>query len=160
MRIKNEERWIRQSIESQLPVCRQVLVLDDHSPDSTRNIVESFGDRCMLIESPFEGVNEARDKTYLLQQVFLLRPDWVLWIDSDEKVVNPRQVQKYLHDNRFNGYGVRQHHFACDTNFAPDMPVRFFRRNPRNGKPLSLPAGKGDAALADHGFPAALETQH
>lgn len=84
MRVKNEERWIRQSIESQLVACKQVLVLDDHSTDSTRSIVESFGDRCMLIESPFEGVNESRDKTFLLQQVFLLRPDWVLFIDGDE----------------------------------------------------------------------------
>ncbi len=38
--------------------------------------------------------------------------------------------------------------------------VRVAHQGARNGKPLSLPAGKGDAALADHGFPAALESQN
>jgi 2-polyprenyl-3-methyl-5-hydroxy-6-metoxy-1,4-benzoquinol methylase/glycosyltransferase involved in cell wall biosynthesis len=56
--------------------------------------------------------------------------DWVLWIDADEKLINPRQVQKYLRENMFHGYGIRQHHFACDTTFEPDMPVRLFRRRP------------------------------
>ena len=38
--------------------------------------------------------------------------------------------------------------------------VRVAHQGARNGKPLSLPAGKSDAALADHGFPSALESQH
>ncbi len=38
------------------------------------------------MESPFEGVSEGRDKRYLLQQVWLFRPDWVLWIDGDEEL--------------------------------------------------------------------------
>lgn len=58
------------------------------------------------------------------------RMDWVFWIDTDEKVINQINVHKYLRENMFNGYGVRQHHFACDTSFNPDMPVRFFRKKP------------------------------
>lgn len=55
--------------------------------------------------------------------------DWVLWIDTDERLVDPTHVQKYLRSNFMQGYSIRQHHFACDTTFTPDMPVRLFRNN-------------------------------
>jgi len=84
MRIKNETQWIRRSIESQLDICGKVLVLDDHSTDDTRDIVRSFGSRCVLIESPFEGVDEGRDKSFLLKHLIAADPEWVLLIDGDE----------------------------------------------------------------------------
>lgn len=85
MRIKNEERWIRESIASQLPLCEHIIVFDDHSTDSTRIIVRDFSERCSLIQSSFEGVDEVRDKNYLLREhVLPMAPEWVLWIDGDE----------------------------------------------------------------------------
>jgi Glycosyl transferase family 2/Methyltransferase domain len=84
MRIKNEAQWIHRSIESQLVVCDKVLVLDDGSTDGTQDIVRSFGDKCVLIQSPFTGVNEGRDKRHLLQHVVAVNPTWALWIDGDE----------------------------------------------------------------------------
>jgi len=56
--------------------------------------------------------------------------DWVLWVDTDEKLLQPQCVNKYLRNNIFDGYSIRQHHFAVDTHFDPDLPVRLFR-NPR-----------------------------
>lgn len=58
------------------------------------------------------------------------RMDFVFWIDSDERLIQPRQIHKYLRQSMFTGFGIRQHHFAVDTSFTPDMPVRLFR----NGK--------------------------
>ena len=55
--------------------------------------------------------------------------DWVLWVDTDEKVLQPEQLHKYLRVNSFQGYSIRQHHFAVDTTFEPDLPVRLFRNN-------------------------------
>ena len=94
MRIKNESRWIRQSIESQLPVCDKVLIFDDHSTDDTREIVRSFDERCVLIESPFEGVDEVRDKNFLLRHILAQDPEWALWIDGDE-VLEKRAVAAF-----------------------------------------------------------------
>lgn len=62
--------------------------------------------------------------------------DWVFWIDSDEKLLDGHNMAKYLRENHFQGYGVKQHHFAVDTVFKPDMPVRLFRRRPRDGKTM------------------------
>lgn len=53
--------------------------------------------------------------------------DWVFWIDSDEKLVDGHKLHKYLRENEFHGYSIRQHHFAVDTSFKPDLPVRLFR---------------------------------
>jgi 2-polyprenyl-3-methyl-5-hydroxy-6-metoxy-1,4-benzoquinol methylase/glycosyltransferase involved in cell wall biosynthesis len=53
--------------------------------------------------------------------------NWVLWIDTDERLMDPQRITKYLRDNMYNGYSIRQHHFAVDTHFDPDMPVRMFR---------------------------------
>ena len=55
--------------------------------------------------------------------------DWVLWIDTDEKMLDVTNLTKYLRPNLYQGYSIRQHHFAVDTTFSPDMPVRLFRNN-------------------------------
>lgn len=53
--------------------------------------------------------------------------DWVLWIDTDEKLLQPERIAKYLRPNVFDGYSIRQHHFSVDANFGADLPVRLFR---------------------------------
>lgn len=57
------------------------------------------------------------------------RMDWTWWSDADEKLLDPSCVNKYLRTNELNGYGVQQHHFAADTQWHPDLPVRLFRNH-------------------------------
>lgn len=71
-------------LERALGLCSVVYVLDDHSTDETPAICASLGERVQLIPSPFTGLDEARDKNYLLTRLVAVRPDWVLWIDGDE----------------------------------------------------------------------------
>lgn len=91
MRVKNEERWIERAILPLLHVCRNVYVLDDHSTDRTLEIARDMG--CICLESPFETLDESRDKTFLLQFIqgqlprerFTLEsPYWVICVDVDE----------------------------------------------------------------------------
>jgi SAM-dependent methyltransferase/glycosyltransferase involved in cell wall biosynthesis len=53
--------------------------------------------------------------------------DWILWIDTDEKLIDPVNLHKYLRSNEYSAYQLRQHHFACDTSYKPDLPCRLFR---------------------------------
>src|SRR5690606_38620129 len=76
--------YIGEALERALLLCQRALVLDDHSTDDTVAICESFGDRVTVFPSPFTGLDEARDKNYLLREVIADAPDWVLWIDGDE----------------------------------------------------------------------------
>ena len=95
LRIKNEARWIKDVIQAILPVCERVFVLDDHSTDFTNEIVEQMDERVTLYRSIFAGIDERRDKQFLLDRImncvsdFHLRgnpasPYWVLAIDGDE----------------------------------------------------------------------------
>ena len=85
MRVKNEARWIKRGVESILPVCDQVLIMDDHSTDGTREICASLP-KVKAFLSPFApgDLNETRDKNYLLNQSRLFGSDWILMIDGDE----------------------------------------------------------------------------
>jgi len=84
MRIKNEAKHIHEVLSRALLLCERVLVFDDHSTDETLAICQSFGDRVTIFGSPFSGLDEARDKNYLLKQIVEAGPEWVLWIDGDE----------------------------------------------------------------------------
>jgi glycosyltransferase involved in cell wall biosynthesis len=84
MRIRNEGAHIGEVISRALEVCPRIVVLDDHSTDDTVHVCRSFGDRVTVIDSPFTGLDEARDKNFLLRELLPARPDWVLWIDGDE----------------------------------------------------------------------------
>jgi glycosyltransferase involved in cell wall biosynthesis len=88
LRIKNEGEHIREVLTQALRLCRRAFVFDDHSTDDTVAISQSFGDAVTLFRSPFEGLDEARDKNFLLEKIAHHNPEWVLWIDGDEVLEN------------------------------------------------------------------------
>jgi len=97
IRVKNEARWIRESIESLLPLCSRVVLFDDHSTDGTREIVDSIP-MVSLICSPFEGLNEARDKNCLLG--FCQDADWIISIDGDEVLTDATRLLDAMQTTR------------------------------------------------------------
>jgi glycosyltransferase involved in cell wall biosynthesis len=82
-RVKNEARWIKESIERTLQITDKVVLLDDHSTDATRSIAAAIP-KVMVIPSPFQGLDEARDKDYLLGLALASKPDWIVQLDGDE----------------------------------------------------------------------------
>jgi glycosyltransferase involved in cell wall biosynthesis len=87
LRIKNEGRWIRRVLESIDSLCERIVILDDHSEDDTAAICRSF-DKVEILESPFKGLNETRDKNFLLEKIEKIASpsDYVLAIDGDEEL--------------------------------------------------------------------------
>lgn len=85
LRVKNESRWIERVIRSIQPVCQRILVFDDHSDDGTPQICEQLG--CTVYRSEFEGLDESRDKQFLLELAWATGAqvgDWCLMVDGDE----------------------------------------------------------------------------
>lgn len=84
LRVKNEARWIGEVIDALKPACSPIFVMDDHSDDDTPRICAAHGAR--VAASPYEGINEARDKDWLLRGVEqeMKTGDWLLCIDGDE----------------------------------------------------------------------------
>ncbi len=95
LRVKNEARWIERVLQSMLPVCERIFVFDDHSEDGTPFLCA----RCPQVDlhrSWFDGLNEVRDKNFLLKLVDDYAAEirsrdlgatvWVLHIDGDEEI--------------------------------------------------------------------------
>lgn len=87
MRIKDEQRWIARVLESLLRVVDHALILDDHSADDTVAICRQF-QKVTVFESPFEGLQETRDKNWLLSKLSeVAKPnDPIICIDGDEEI--------------------------------------------------------------------------
>jgi hypothetical protein len=89
MRVRNEGRWIRRVIEAVRPLCGDnIYVMEDGSSDNTEAEIQQTG--AWFLKSPFAGggLNEQRDKNWLLQEVKSLCPsaDWILMPDGDEEL--------------------------------------------------------------------------
>ena len=82
LRVKNESRWLHEALRSIRPCCDRLVVFDDHSEDETPQISRDEGADVLL--SPFLGLQEARDKDYLLEHAKLESGDACLMIDGDE----------------------------------------------------------------------------
>lgn len=98
LRIHNESKWIKEVIESILPLCAHIFILDDKSTDDTVDICRSFGSNVTVFESPFAGMNESRDKNWLYDQIIKqCAPEWILCVDGDEvlETNGPETIRQY-----------------------------------------------------------------
>src|SRR5690606_34091662 len=84
MRVKNEARWIEKAVRSIIPVCDSIHVLNDNSDDGTGELCREMG--CHVYDSPFDTLDEARDKDWLLDRIqeHAGGRGWVVCIDGDE----------------------------------------------------------------------------
>ncbi len=138
------EQTLGWCLSSLAHVADELVIADTGLSPLARTIAESYGARLVPGSNPlvhgFETPrNEARDAC---------RMDWMLWIDTDERLIEPEHLHKYLRANPYHGYSVKQHHFAVDTTFPPDLPVRLVRLAPYQG-PLTVTTPEGETlALA------------
>ena len=83
-RVKNEERWIEQSIKSVYDFCDEIVVFDDNSIDNTKKICTQF-DKVVEIHSKTDSTfDEARDRNFLLDMGLKRKPDVLMSLDGDE----------------------------------------------------------------------------
>ena len=121
MIVKNAEGTLHRCLKSVRPWVDELIVCDTGSQDSTREIARQYAD--VVKEIPWnDDFGEARNCSLEDAQ-----GDWILWIDADEYLVGGEHLGKYLRDNIYNGYVIRQHHQALDADFKPDVPIRLFR---------------------------------
>jgi len=99
LRIKNEEPWIAEVIESIRDLCDVIYVLDDHSTDRTAEICMRYAPQLHLLPSPFIGMDESRDKNWLYDQIVReCKPEWIVCIDGDEVLEKngPEAIRKHV----------------------------------------------------------------
>ena len=83
-RVKNEERWIEQSIKSIYDFCDEIVVFDDNSTDNTKKICTGFDKVVDIHTKTDSSFDEARDRNLLLNLALKRNPDLLLSLDGDE----------------------------------------------------------------------------
>ncbi len=121
--------WCLASLEH---VADEVVIGDTGLSPLGRAVAEEF---CRLIGVPLRIVPASNPlehgfETPRNEALAACRMDWVLWIDTDERLVDAHTLHKYRRRNCFHGYSIKQKHVAIDADFPADLPVRMFRRGP------------------------------
>lgn len=135
MIVKDAEADIKRCLDSVLPYAQEVVIgIDSATTDNTRAVVESISRANPLVafcifRLPVVteiGFAAARNET-----VKRVSCDWVMWIDSDEVLINGSRLPRILRNNQYNGYAVKQHHMSCDPVgvIKVDLPCRIFRNH-------------------------------
>lgn len=121
MRVKDELRWIGRVIDSMSSICSSVVVLDDHSTDGTFEFLEKLSPFVTVVKNPYQGLDEARDKDFLLRVIVGLSPDWVLAIDGDEEL-EPKAEARIEHFLTRHGKDPEVSVFAFKVCYLWDSP--------------------------------------
>jgi radical SAM superfamily enzyme YgiQ (UPF0313 family)/GT2 family glycosyltransferase/glycosyltransferase involved in cell wall biosynthesis/SAM-dependent methyltransferase len=88
MRIRNEERWIKEVFDSIARFADGIVVLDDGSTDHTPEICK-FHPAVVdyqRLEDPVR--DQMRDKMLALKLAIAQKPDWIMGLDGDEPLEN------------------------------------------------------------------------
>ena len=76
----NEEKQIKECIESVHDFCDEIIVLDSHSTDKTKSIAKSFK-KVKFFVHDFDGHVQQKNRA-----LDLTKGEWILSIDADERV--------------------------------------------------------------------------
>jgi glycosyltransferase involved in cell wall biosynthesis len=121
MIVKNAQGALYRCLDSVKPIADEIIICDTGSTDRTIEIAREYTDQVHQI--PWDDDFAAARN----QSIRHATKDWILWIDADEHLIGGEHLRKYLRDNMYTGYVIRQHHHAIDAQFSPDVPVRLFR---------------------------------
>lgn len=115
----NAERYIGHCIRSALDQAypnKEVLVMDDGSTDSSRRIIEAFGDRVQVYSGPRAGANAARNRL-----TALAAGEWLQYLDADDYLLSGKigsQIQ--LIQERRCEVDVVYSPMICHSVFQPE----------------------------------------
>lgn len=127
--VKNEEKFIRNCLESIQPIVDEIVVVDTGSTDRTVEIAKEFG----AVIGEFEWINDfaaARNKS-----LEMASQSWLLWIDADEVLdaAGHHMIREAVIRPQFGGYQIQIVNYLADTGAKElfvHMPVRLFRNLP------------------------------
>ncbi|MCA8921647.1 MAG: glycosyltransferase family 2 protein [Planctomycetes bacterium] len=124
----NEETKLAECLDS-VAFCAEVIVVDSHSTDRTREIAVQRGAK--VIERDWPGHIE--QKNFAIEQA---THDWVLCIDADERVLPELREaieREFAEGPRADGYGLNRRNVYLGRwirhgGWYPDRKLRLFKR--------------------------------
>ncbi|MDP8252780.1 MAG: glycosyltransferase family 2 protein [Candidatus Kaelpia aquatica] len=88
---KNEEKNIKECIESVRGWADEIVIVDDNSSDRTRDMASEYTDKILVRKMDIEG----RHRNWAYQQA---KNEWVLSLDADERVTEElkQEIEEFL----------------------------------------------------------------
>lgn len=125
-----QEGLLHRALKSVYHVADEIIIADTGMSEPCYGIIEHYKDKVKVIPNVCNPLEEGFE-TARNESIKHVTCDWILWIDSDEELLLPENMLKYLKANAHNGYAIRQHHFSARpaNAFKCDMPIRLFRNN-------------------------------
>ena len=124
----NEEKNIARCINSVYQIADEVIVVDSHSIDKTKEIAIAHGAK--IIEHTFERY--IQQKNFALQQA---NYSWVLSLDADEALSDKlkNKIQEIKNNLTADGYTMNRLTYYCGrwikhTGWYPDKKLRLVRK--------------------------------
>lgn len=127
---KNEERNIKDCLESVYGWADEIVVVDDESTDDTVDIAHRYTDRVIKRKMDIEG----RHRNFAYAQA---KNTWVLSLDADERVSD--ELKKEISDvvskdTKYNGFTIPRRNYIGDYwvkygGWYPSPQLRLFRKD-------------------------------
>lgn len=126
----NEEELIEDCLKT-LSWCDEIIVVDGHSTDNTRETAEIFADKVLLEEqSKNIGFDHVRE-----QGIEAAENDWIIVLDADERMPDslPDAIQKIVHNYDIDVVKIPRKniffdHWIYAAGWWPDYQTRVFKR--------------------------------
>ncbi len=124
----NEEDRLSRVLESVKDLATEIIVVDSHSTDKTREIAESFGAK-VFVEDWKGFVNQKNSALQKCSQ------EWVLFLDADEVLSEELQqsIKTALKDPQYDGYMVNRRTYYLGKflryTWQPEWRLRLVKRN-------------------------------
>lgn len=128
----NDEKLIKACLES-VKWADEIVVVDNGSTDQTLEIVQKFTDKILVIKELDYAVIRGKglDKT---------TGDWVLYVDSDERVLEPlkNELLELINGEKYAAYAVSRRNIIFGQEvrygpFWPDWVIRLVKREAYTG---------------------------
>jgi glycosyltransferase involved in cell wall biosynthesis len=123
--------WTLRSIRD---VADEIVIADCGMNDEARRIAAQYPVKLVHGTDPLvHGFERARN--IALDEC---SSDWCLSIDTDERLVDVTALAKYLRENTYHTYALKQHQLACDSDPSFNLAARLFRRREYRGKAVQF----------------------
>lgn len=127
---KNEERNIRDCLESVAGWADEIVVIDDESTDNTVNIAKEFTDRIIKKKMDIEG----KHRNFAYAQA---KNSWVLSLDADERVTEElkSEIEEVIsHPTPYHGFTIPRRNFIGNYwikygGWYPSPQLKLFRKD-------------------------------
>lgn len=127
---KNEEKNIKECLESVKDIANEIIIIDSYSNDNTVNIASKYTQKIF-----FKKFNNdfAEQRNHALNKC---KSSWVLSIDGDEILSQPLKkiIPKLINNSKFKGYLIPRRNYINKNKwlkyglFYPDYQLRLFNK--------------------------------